>query len=238
MKPGSDREAALARLLAHAAQHSRYYQDQDWASRLRSGKNLDFSELPFTRKMAVKSDAPAFYSDYVPPSEGAVFDKFTSGSTGEPIKIKKTRVHFAINAEENARLRHGWGAGPQTGLIKTCSPSKDNPSGKVRRDRHSNSWTLYSKEPRPAIDLLCRTRCSQISLYPSQAVSILELEPQLDFLRLILTIGEIVPPELPELLAKFPNCSHYDVWKHRERHHCGHVPPMRELSYCRQAFDC
>ena len=213
MKPGSDREAALARLLAHAAQHSRYYQDQDWASRLRSGKNLDFSELPITRKTAVKSDAPAFYSDYVPPSEGAVFDKFTSGSTGEPIKIKKTKLHFATNAQENARLRHEWGSGPPTGIIQTMTPSKDNPPGKVRRDKSQpNSWTLYSKEPRPAIDLLCRTRCSHITLYPSQAVSILELSPALDFLRLISTVGEIVPPELPALLALYPNCSHYDAY--------------------------
>ena len=212
-KTGSEREAAVARVVRHAAIHSRYYQDQDWAKRLRNGKNVHFSELPLTPKAVVKSDAPAFYSSYVPPSEGAVFDKFTSGSTGEPARIKKTKLHFTINAEENARLQHGWGSGQQTGLIRTMSPSKDNPPGEVRRNKkHPNSWTLYSKEPRPAIDLLCRTRCSHITLYPSQAVSILELEPPLDFLRLILTIGEIVPPELPDLLARFPDCSHYDAY--------------------------
>jgi len=213
MSPGREREIAVARLLSHAAMHSSYYRDQDWAKRFRNGNKLKFSELPFTLQAAVKSNTSAFYSSYVPPSEGPVIDKFTSGSTGMAAKIKKTKVHFSINADENARLRQGWGFDRQTGFIRALSSPKEGLQGKVRRTEESaNSWTIYFREPRPTIELLCRTRCSHISLFPSQAVSILELRPPLDFLRLISTVGEVVPPELTRLIAGLPDCAHYDSY--------------------------
>jgi phenylacetate-CoA ligase len=213
MSPGSEREIAIARLLSHAAVHSPFYRDQDWAKRFRNEKNLNFSELPLTPQSIVKSDTIAFYSIYVPPSEGPVIDKSTSGSTGAPVTIKKTRIHFSINADENVRLRKGWGFGRQTGFIQTRSPPKEGAPGEVRRsEENPNSWTIYSREPRSTIELLCRTRCSHIDLFPSQAVSILELKPPLDFLRLISTVGEVVPPELTRLIAGLPHCSHYDVY--------------------------
>lgn len=214
MTPANESMApALLRILRHAAMHSPYYQDQDWAKHLRNNLLPNFSELPLTSKTALKSETTAFYSTYVPPSEGPVFDKYTSGSTGQPIMIKRTKTALGIQAKENARLQQGWGIEDQTGFINTISPSKGIPLGEVRRNkRHPNSWTIYSREPRPTIDLLLRTRCSYVSLYPSQAVSILELEPPLDFLRLISTYSEIIPPELPDLLAHLPDCLHFDAY--------------------------
>jgi phenylacetate-CoA ligase len=211
--PLSEREAAVARLLGHAAMYSPYYRDQDWARSIRSGRKLECSDLPFTHSSLVKVSTSAFYSSHVPPSEGPVIDKFTSGSIGEPAKIKKTRTHFSINADENSRLRQGWGFGRQTGYIQAQSPPKDGPPGEVIRSReNTNSWRIYSREPRPMIELLCRTRCSHVNLFPSQAVSILELKPPLDFLRLISTVGEAVPPELTRLIADLPDCAHYDSY--------------------------
>jgi phenylacetate-coenzyme A ligase PaaK-like adenylate-forming protein len=211
--PASEREAAVARLLSHAAMYSPYYRDQAWARSFRNGKMSEFSDLPFTHSSSVKVNTSAFYSSYVPSSDGPVIDKFTSGSIGEPAKIKKTRTHFSINADENRRLRQGWGFGRQTGFVQTQSPPKDGPPGEVvRSSETTNSWKIYSREPRPTIELLCRTRCSHVSLYPSQAVSILELKPSLDFLRLISTVGEVVPPELTKLIAGLPDCAHYDSY--------------------------
>lgn len=211
--PAREREAAVERILGHAAMHSPYYQDQDWARRLRNGDRLVFSDLPLTPLSAVKHETSAFYAGYVPPSEGPVLDKYTSGSIGEPAKIKKTKRHFSINAKEVTRLRQGWGFEHQTGHVVTHTPSPKHPPGEIRcRDEKTNSWTIYSKEPRPTIELLCRTRCSYVTLYPSQAVSILELAPQLDFLRLISTVGEVVSPELKALLTHLPDCLHYDFY--------------------------
>lgn len=209
-----EREAAVARILVHAAMHSPYYQDQDWARRLRNGVTLDFADLPFTPTAHVKDQTSDFYASYVPPSEGLVKDKFTSGSAGEPAMIKKTRRHFSINTRENLRLRQGWQFEKQTGHIKTRSPPHNGPSGQIKCTNEStNSWVIYSREPRPTIELLCRTRCSHINVYPSQAISILELAPSLDFLRLLSTMGEVVPPELKRLLAHMlPECSHFDLY--------------------------
>jgi phenylacetate-CoA ligase len=198
-------------MLRHAALHSPYYREQSWAEQIRNGANLDLSDIPITSKSIVKSETSAFYSSFVPPAEGAVEDKFTSGSTGEPLRIKKTAQHFRINAHENARLRRGWGN--QTGYIRTALPTAEYPIGTVRRNgAKGNNWTLYSQQPAPIIDLLNRTRCSHIGLYPSEAVSVLELGNPLDFLRLISTSGEVVSPELTSLLTAYPACSHYDSY--------------------------
>jgi phenylacetate-CoA ligase len=200
-------------LLSHAALHSPYYRDQPWTERIRSGADLHLSDIPVTPKSIVKSQTSAFHSDFVPSSEGPVIDKFTSGSTGEPIRLRKTARHFSVNAQENARLLSGWGTAEQTGYIRTTSQSAENPLGTVRRNGASgNNWTLYSRHPEAAIDLLLRTRCSHISLYPSQAVSMFELGAPLEFLRLLSTNGEVVPSELLELLAAYPRCLHYDVY--------------------------
>jgi phenylacetate-CoA ligase len=204
-------------VLSHAALHSPYYRDQPWAERIRNGADLDLSDIPLTPKSIVKSQTSAFHSDFVPPSEGPVIDKYTSGSTGEPIKLRKTARHFSVNAQENARLLRGWGTGEQMGYLRTTSPSAENPLGTVRRNAASrNNWTLYSRQPEAAIDLLLRTRCSHISLYPSQAVSMFELGAPLQFLRLISTNGEVVPQELVRLLAAYPRCLHYDVYGSNE----------------------
>ncbi|MGB8365583.1 MAG: hypothetical protein ACLQUZ_05000 [Rhizomicrobium sp.] len=209
------RDAILARLMRHAARHSPYYRDQDWAERLRNGLSVRFADLPITRKSALKQNAEAFYSDDVPASEGQIIDKSTSGSTGEPSPIKKTALHFRINAAENARLRKGWGFESQTGHIHASSPTRDHPPRSIEnrgKNGFSDNWTIYTLEPKPVVDLLCRTKCSHIRTYPSQAVSILEITPPLDFLKLVSTVGETVPPELPSLIARFPGCLHYDTY--------------------------
>jgi phenylacetate-CoA ligase len=210
----TDRDDAVVSLLSHAARHSPYYRDQDWAKRLRSGRNIRFLDVPITPKLAVKQNIAAFYSKVVPASEGHVIDKFTSGSTGEPILIKKTERHFRLNFAENRRLRQGWGFERQSGMILTSSATKDHPLGSVERvgPIGSNDWMLYGREPKCAIDFLCRTRCSHISVYPSQAVSIFEMAPPLDFLKLLSTFGEVIPPELPLLSLRFPGCLHYDTY--------------------------
>jgi phenylacetate-CoA ligase len=207
----SDRNHAVARLLSHAAAHSPYYRDQAWAKRLRSGQKVHFWDVPITPKFAVKQNTGTFYSEFVPASEGETIDKYTSGSTGEPSLIKKTSRHFQINALENNRLTRGWGFENQSGVIWMSSPDKDHQPGSVHVDG-PNRWTIYSSDPVAIIDLLLKERCSLIYLRPSAAVSILEMAPPLEFLRIISTYSEIVPPELPTLLARYPRCLHYDVY--------------------------
>lgn len=206
-----DRNHAIARLLSHAAMHSPYYRDQAWAERLRRRQKVRFLDVPITPRLSVKQNTGAFYSEYVPASEGETIDKYTSGSTGESCLIKKTSRHFRINARENGRLRRGWGFENQSGIIRTTSPNKDHPPGSIRVDG-PNSWMIYSFDPVAITDLLIKERCPLIVLRPSAAVSILEMAPPLEFLRIISTVSEIVPPELSTLLAHYPRCLNYDVY--------------------------
>ncbi len=206
-----NRKQAITRLLNHAAVHSPYYRDQAWAENLRHGQKVRFLDVPITPKLAVKQNTTAFYSEFVPPSEGEIVDKYTSGSTGDVCLIKKTSRHFRINALENARLRQGWGFEQQTGILRTTSPNKDHPPGSVHSDG-PNSWTIYSFDPVTITNFLIKERCAIVVLRPSAAVSILEMAPPLEFLRIISTVSEIVPPELTTLLARYPECLHYDAY--------------------------
>lgn len=152
----------------------------------------------------------------VPEFEGRVHDKSTSGSTGEPSVIKKTDIHFRINAIENERLKRNWPFRTQTGQLQTRTANKDHPPGSVENTGPSplsNNWRIYHRDPKQVRDLLLRTKCSHISsMFPTELVALLEILPPVDFLKLVSTIGEIIPPELPELVAQFPGCLHYDAY--------------------------
>jgi phenylacetate-CoA ligase len=205
----------LARLLKHAALHSPYYRDLDWAARLREGENIRWSELPLTPKAAIKQNPRSFFSDQVPPSEGQVFERVTSGSTGEPSPVKKTARHYLMNYRENRRLKAGWGFERQTGIVRCTMPTNEHPLGTIRREPQldlPNSWLIHTLEPRATVDLLRRMQCSLLKTYPAQLVAVLELGAPLDFLRLVSTVSEVIPPELPALLARIPQCLHYDAY--------------------------
>ena len=207
--------AAVSRLLHYAALYSPYFRDQPWASRVRAGRGVDLADLPITPRSEFKRHTAAFYGEQVPETEGRIVDKFTSGSTGEPTLIKKTRRHFQINSMENTRLRQGWGYEGQSGIIKTSIPTGAHLPGSVVNQGAtmlSHDWCIYTLEPKPIIDLLCRTQCSHIVMRPSQAISVLELEPPVGFLKLLTTVGEVNSPELDALVAGYPGLLHHDVY--------------------------
>src|SRR5271154_6743146 len=99
----SNSRQILAAVLSHAEQHSPYYRDQEWATRLRAQQSIAFQEIPVTSNALAKAETNRFFSAFVPESHGKIRVKFTSGSTGEPLEVHKTDRHFQINALENIR---------------------------------------------------------------------------------------------------------------------------------------
>lgn len=209
------RRQAYLRLLMHAARHSPYYRSQQWARHLLSGRKVRLQDIPVTPKSTVRDHTALFYSDEVPSSEGPTVDKWTTGSTGEPILIKKTARQFEINAAENIRLKAGWGFAQQTGYVKRSEPDSEHGEGTVTSLRSlgmRNGWKIYTVDPRRVIDLLVRSKSSQLAVYPSAGISILELRPRLPHLRLISTAGEVVTDELKALIQLYPQCAHFDIY--------------------------
>ena len=208
----------LAAAFYHAAHHSPYYRDQGWAARLRAGQGLAFRDTPLTPAAVVKAEAARFYSAFVPPEDGAVTSKYTSGSTGEPLEVRKTARHFQINVRENLRLLEGWHAQRHRRHVHVMHPGAERPIGRiVEKDQKngSRSWELSSLDTSAAFDLLSRVSATRVTTFPSIIQSVLELCADTGRalpLELITTYSEVVSDELRRLAARLPNCRLMDTY--------------------------
>ncbi|MSR14000.1 MAG: hypothetical protein EXR86_05420 [Gammaproteobacteria bacterium] len=197
----------LDALLDHAAQHSPYYREQPWAERVRQGLRVTLEDIPLTPKHRVVGNGTLFFSETVPSSEGRVFDKFTSGSTGEPLHVRKTERHFLINAVENRRLELGW---EMERCHRTVKAKLTNVEVKVI-DGQAH-WTIYSLESADVLDLLRKTSADRLAGFPSMALGVLQTSTNLPFLKLVATVGEVVPAELTQLVSEIPRCRLRDLY--------------------------
>jgi hypothetical protein len=135
---------ALTTLLRHSAFFSPYYSDQPWAARLRSGASIDIlRDIPLTAKDLVRRNTEAFYSRRVPSEDREVHIVFTSGSTGEPMKIMRTALHRRMNALENMRLRAGWPLSQHRNMLDLSPAEKDKPIGLVEVSQLPNGSRMW-----------------------------------------------------------------------------------------------
>ena len=209
---------ALAVMLSHAARHSPYYREQDWAGRVRANQTINFRDIPITAKRIVKQAPESFFSSFVPPEDGKVFDKHTSGSTGEPMPVRKTARHFGINAAENQRLRRGWGFAEHKRCVRILSHEEHLDLGSLKEEPlpgGGRQWTLVSVDSDAVFDLLRRSAATLARTFPSVMLGVLErsLEASQPLaLQLISTVSELVPEELRELVRQIPGCRLVDMY--------------------------
>lgn len=160
----------IAAVVGHSANHSPYYSRQAWAAKVRRGRKFSMlAEIPITPKQVVRENPSSFYSSNVPRNEGKVLTRFTSGSFGHPLTVKKTELQLKINHVENARLRVGWEPPRHTRRVRILSAG-EIPAGEVPKERLANGgqvWTLYGLEASAAADLVAQTACTMIQGYPS-----------------------------------------------------------------------
>jgi len=212
-KPPSGRmSGALGAMLSHAVLHSPYYREQEWTARLRSGARIAFREIPITGKSVVRAETARFYSDFVPRSDGQTHVKHTSGSTGEPLHVRKTDRAFRINTKENMRLRQGWDMHTHRRVVMLSNPQVETPIGTLREQVLPNGgrqWQLYTVDSRATFDIIRRTGATLAHGYPTVLLGALQLSAEASEplpLQLLYTISEVVPDELRELVAKIPGC--------------------------------
>lgn len=218
-KPGTETpRQRLAAMLAHAARHSPYYRDQGWAARLRTGQSFAFGDIPVTPAAVVKAEPARFHSDVVPSEDGKIFSKYTSGSTGEPLEVRKTARHFNINVAENQRLMAGWGLADHRRHVHVMHPGAERPIGQIIESEPRSGkrkWELFSLDTSAALDLLSRVGATQVTTFPSIIQGVLELCTETGrglSLELIVTYSEVVSDELRRLAARFPNCRVMDTY--------------------------
>jgi phenylacetate-CoA ligase len=216
--PIPDPRQALVALVAHAARHSPHYREQDWARRLRENRGIDLGEIPITLKRTVKAAPETFFSSFVPPEDGKVIAKHTSGSTGEPMPVRKTARHFKINEMENFRLKNGWGLAGHRRVVRVRSHEANLKLGTLTEEPlpgGGHRWTLVSVDADAVFDLLLRSSATLVMSFPSVMTEVLErsLETSQPLqLRLVSTISELVSEELRELVRRTPGCRLVDVY--------------------------
>ena len=207
-----DTPNALSAMLSHAAIHSPYYREQQWAKRLSAGSKIAFREIPITGKRLVREETERFYPSYVPPTEGRVQIRHTSGATGQPMLIRKTKRHFQINLEENRRLMEGWNLARHRRIAEIEFPDEDYPIGRLDQQVLKNGaehWKLSTLDGAAAFDLLRRTSATLAVAFPSimqAALQHLAESTQPLSLQLISTISEVVSDELRQFIRQIPNC--------------------------------
>jgi phenylacetate-CoA ligase len=212
------RREAVAAMLGHAANHAPFYRTQAWAERLRARETVAFRDIPITAKALVRDRTAEFFGSFVPPAHGEVVVRPTSGSTGEPMEVRKTLRHFAINALENQRLKRGWGFDGHKRTVHVSVPLADHPAGEIEEEDApdgGHSWKIYTSESRVVFDLLRRTSPSLVWSSPSMIRAALELCREASEtvpLKLISTVAEVMPEELREMVRQIPGCRLVDMY--------------------------
>ena len=209
---------AVSAMLSHAARYSPYYREQQWASRLRAGREVSFQEIPITPKTLVRDQTEQFYGSFVPPSEGKVHVKHTSGSSGEPMQVLKTQRHFQINLTENRRHMDAWGFSSHRRVAHILFPDLEHPVGRLEERSlpgGGQQWDLSTLNTGDALDLFRRTAASLVLAFPSIMLGVLERCAELGQalpIRLISTVSEVVPDELRRYARQIPNCRLMDIY--------------------------
>lgn len=211
----TERRVALESTLVNAAKFSPYYRDQPWARRLLAGQKISFQDITITPKPDLKARTEDFYSLDVPSTEGRTIEKFTSGSTGEPLRILKTQRHFRFNLNENQRLKQGWGFDRELNSIGMDYPDAHHAERSVvekKKPTGGTHSTIYSFVSDDIVELLMRTRASCFHGRGSVVLPVLQSAPDLEFLRLVATVSEVIPDELRVFVKGLPGCRHFDSY--------------------------
>jgi phenylacetate-CoA ligase len=212
----------LSRMLSHAARHSPYYREQDWAVDFRAGKGLTFADIPITPRALVQEQTALFYSGSMPAEAGKVRVKYTSGSTGTPMQIRTTDQEKLLNRKENIRLRRGWGVKSHRKMAQILFPDKDRPVGwrkVVTFSSGNKAWLLSTLDADEALDWIRQCESTLVHAFPSIMLGVLQrgFERSQDLpIQLIGTVSEVVSDELRELVRKIPGCRLMDHYGSEE----------------------
>ncbi|WP_119274082.1 AMP-binding protein [Taklimakanibacter deserti] len=206
-----DVRKALASLLAHTAAHSPYYRGQAWAKSVRGGASVALKNIPVTAKSLVREQPDRFYISAVPPSEGKIMSKYTSGSTGHPMEVRQTSKFYAINDLERTRLLEGWGFERYSCGVVINNPDVEHPRGSTtsKYKKGGSIHQLYTSDAYEAVDFIAEKGAQVLHNRPSMCAAILQHAADRGIklpLALITTTSELVPDQFRMTVRSLPGC--------------------------------
>lgn len=211
-------QSAFWRLAAHAARHSAWHADQAWAGRLNRGAALDLHDIPLLAKETVRGAPAALSARISAPGHEARHWVYTSGSTGMPLGVVKSRRQTAIEEQEACLLKQSWhGVLPGPHLIVRCETA-DIPFGTCHERQAVDGSlvvTVYGLETTLIADTIERIGAGSVHTWPSMARALLmpaRDREALRSLRAFSTRAEVLLPELRERLASERGWRALDVY--------------------------
>lgn len=161
------------------------------------------SQLPPLRRADIQKAGPGLFSGLVPFDHLPIHTSQTSGSTGEPVRIRRSRINGLLN--EAATLRdHRWWARPTNGgritMIRPQFHTVREVAASPGNSRNIAQQIPIVTDVRRQLELISAFRPDMLLIYPSNLAALVDLWQEQGTvplsLRHLKTIGETVSPAL------------------------------------------
>lgn len=208
--------AQLQRLLSHAVREVPYYRERLRDAGFRPGRALTeamWRRVPVMRRSDVQRHYAELQARRVPREHGPSRESMTTGSTGTPLKVRKTALASlywdAVTAREML-----WHQRDRTLPWHSIRYMKDE-AARFPRGLRAGSWGRVAEtlggtgpgyglhiltDPSDQLDWLARNPPSYLLTYPSNLRDLLDLSStqgtRFPTLRHVITVGEALPAEL------------------------------------------
>jgi phenylacetate-CoA ligase len=200
----------LLAVARHAAQHAPHFRGRLEAAGLASDDLATpegLRRLPVLRRREVQKAGDSLYSDSVPAMHEPINETRTSGSTGEPVVVRRTAVTtllwMAITLRDHLWHRRDFGARLASIRAHLSRPVRQvgwgQPASLLHRTGPSEAMPITTDIARQA-DWLLRFDPAYLLIYPNNLAALVrhceQHEIRFPGLRQIRTIGETLPPSL------------------------------------------
>lgn len=163
-----------------------------------------WTEIPILTRAEAQDNEKALQAEKVPPEMLPLMDDRTSGSTGTPLRIKRTSMQ-AIYSQVLLQRSVNWNnCGPVSRLAVTDVVAQDGEHGATGPSSEQNIIVPAHLPPSAQMDIIAREKPSHAIVFPNLVESWIDtgdLE-KLASLRAIFTTGEVLRPEIRALLDR------------------------------------
>jgi len=200
----------LRSVMAHAARTTPFYKDRLEAVLAQSKRNLSltaFRQVPILTRSEFQDAGDSIDSTAVPASHGATHDIRTSGSTGQPLALKGTKVTHTLNSAINLRghLWHRRDFSQKSLSFRMLKPGTSSIRYPTWGPTVEPGESIKVNATQPAsalLDVLRTEEPTYIQLHPSVLKELLYVSQEQGYkpasLREVSSLGEILYPDLRE----------------------------------------
>jgi len=221
----------LVNVALHATAHSAYFRERLQTTGLRAeqlGSAPGLRSLPVMRRRDLQAAGENLFCRQLPQTHAPVGETSTSGSSGEPVVVRRTAITQLFWLATTLR-EHLWHQRDFRGVLAVIRANL--PPGEVGRpDWGPPVSLLFSTGPAHAMSIatdVCRQaewlagiNPDYLLTYPTNLAALLDIfgqqEMPLNRLRQIRTIGETLTPELREAASKIFNVEIADTYSSQE----------------------